>query len=336
MALTAALQAMLLLRVTAAAGLSLPSDAPPPAGLETERAARPQLSERARPSPRRLPSRNASLHNPEHAARIGPRIPGNPFCYVARARWCKKTAPGNAYCTVYCNTTADFCGCSGGCTSSWKCKPSHLCTQAPASGGQAVSHSSNSTTVLGFLSFNRSLVRKKYANNPKHAFERELQCIHFLVRSMRAANSSLPFHVVVSGHRNAAAEESLREQGVRLIEGQYIQPPRWASAMQKQSFNKIFALALTQFKRVSVQPVVPLHLPSIYGYDGSIYDGGDQAFWKLFYPFMYELPTRYHAHQSLEMSADEWRKVHVLHIISGLRDRSRVPTFLKSRLKYFY
>ena len=47
----------------------------------------------------------------------------------------------------------------------------------------------------------------------------------------------------------------LRDDGVGIIEGGYIQPPRWASQHFMQSFNKIYALALTQFEKVGLLSV---------------------------------------------------------------------------------
>jgi len=69
---------------------------------------------------------------------------------------------------------------------------------------------------------------------------------------------------------------------------------------------------------------------------GGRYDGGDQAFWREFYSHMYELPARYHVHQALEMNISDWRKVRLVHIISGLRAVNKMPKFLRPFIEYFY
>lgn len=67
----------------------------------------------------------------------------------------------------------------------------------------------------------------------------------------------------------------------------------------------------------------------------SVYDGGDQSFWRRFYRF-YELPVRYHAHQLLRMPDADWDQIRVIHSISGMRAQSRVPSRLRPLIKYFY
>lgn len=69
--------------------------------------------------------------------------------------------------------------------------------------------------------------------------------------------------------------------------------------------------------------------------DRSVYDGGDQEFWRTFYTW-YELPNRYQAHQALNMPYSEWRQVRVLHAISGLRDVSRIPRDMRHLYTYVY
>lgn len=65
------------------------------------------------------------------------------------------------------------------------------------------------------------------------------------------------------------------------------------------------------------------------------YDGSDQEFWRSFYRPTYELPLRYHAHQNLKMSNAEWRKIRVIHTISGFRRRDRAPPFVRKAMRYF-
>jgi hypothetical protein len=65
------------------------------------------------------------------------------------------------------------------------------------------------------------------------------------------------------------------------------------------------------------------------------YDGSDQEFWRSFYRPITELPLRYHAHQNLRLNYSEWKKVRVIHAISGFRRRDRTPDFVHKRMRYF-
>jgi hypothetical protein len=67
----------------------------------------------------------------------------------------------------------------------------------------------------------------------------------------------------------------------------------------------------------------------------STYDGGDQEFWRKFYTW-FELPLRYHAHQTLNMPYADWHQMRVLHSISGLREVNRIPKDMRKYIKYFY
>jgi len=67
----------------------------------------------------------------------------------------------------------------------------------------------------------------------------------------------------------------------------------------------------------------------------SVYDGGDQEFWRQFYTW-HELPLRYQAHQALNMPHEDWHEVRVLHSISALREVNKIPKDMRSLIKYFY
>jgi hypothetical protein len=130
--------------------------------------------------------------------RLGPQLPGQPLCFRTMARWCNTKHANFPYCAVACRSSADFCGCSvGGCNSSWKCLPSRLCHSSapdkPSSahtsgfhGTHAIStqrgpadsflrNSSGRVTLLVFLSFNQTLVRRKYAKKPQLAYRRGMR-----------------------------------------------------------------------------------------------------------------------------------------------------------------
>ena len=152
--------------------------------------------------------------------------------------------------------TADACMCSDGCPSTWGCQPSFFCSNP---GGvhspiDRVSQLSRSVVpVLVYLTFKREYVRNKYVASPWKAYRREFnRVVHFL-KTARDVNLSLPVYIVAGGYRNATAEAKLVQHGAKaVIEGPFIAPPRWSSSFHKHSFNRIGALALTQFDKVIV------------------------------------------------------------------------------------
>ena len=170
----------------------------------------------------------------------------------------------------------DYCPCSAGCTTTacprcegpkvgagtWHCRPTHLCN-ASNSVDDAVAalpptflSATLRVTMLAFLAFRREHVRNAFKKKPHHwrkAYAREVNRIAYLADTARAAGTRLPLHVVVAGDRNRTTEDWLaRTRGVGFVEAAYVEPPRWASRFHKQSFNKISALALTQFDKVIV------------------------------------------------------------------------------------
>ena len=80
-----------------------------------------------------------------------------------------------------------------------------------------------------------------------------------------------------------------------------------------------------------------LHTMNRNGTRKSNYDGGDQEFWRSFYPTPVELPIRFHATSYLKMNRTEWREVRLVHIIAGFKnfDHIRVPTFVRNYMKYY-
>lgn len=68
-----------------------------------------------------------------------------------------------------------------------------------------------------------------------------------------------------------------------------------------------------------------LALLSSMNYTKEQYDGGDEEFWLRFFAEsaepLYELPWRYHAHRLLPMSASEWERVRMIHLITALAGR---------------
>lgn len=65
-------------------------------------------------------------------------------------------------------------------------------------------------------------------------------------------------------------------------------------------------------------------------------NGGEQEVWANFetHAKVHELPVGYNAHQGLAMSDDEWRRVSIVHSISG-HTVNRLPAFLKQKVHMF-
>ena len=150
-----------------------------------------------------------------------------------------------------CELRADACMCSNGCHSTFECSASAFCS---SSSGSRASTSSDVAMLL-FFHFNRSWVRRKYANVPWMAYTREINRITWLLRSARAVNTTLPIHIVVArgSERNATLERTFSQLGAAsTIESPAVVPPRWTSAFHKHSFSRLAALALTQFAKVIV------------------------------------------------------------------------------------
>ena len=304
--------------------------------------------------------------------------------------------------TGQCTVTADACLCSRGCPSTWGCQPSFLCSDP---GGVrspiylASQRPRGVVPVLIYLTFSIKHVRNKYSAAPWRAYRREFNRVAHFLETARASNLSLPVYVVAGGDRNATAEAELIKRGAAaVIEGPLVAPPRWSSTFHKHSFNRIGALALTQFEKVVVMdndmalfadiaelaaaptPAVVWHSASVTPkelrsqedcavtggmfvfrpekaeYDRAIahlhgmyngttsrrfkYDGSDQEFFRSFYALdgrtLFELPIRYHATSYLKMPAAEWRKVAVMHGISGFRNfDGRLPTFIRKRIHHY-
>lgn len=87
--------------------------------------------------------------------------------------------------------------------------------------------------------------------------------------------------------------------------------------------------------RTARSPRSPRPHPILPGLWQSVYDGGDQEFWRQFYTW-HELPLRYQAHQALNMPHEDWHEVRVLHSISALREVNKIPKDMRSLIKYFY
>lgn len=177
--------------------------------------------------------------------------------------------PDHLY-TTYCNLSAHGCICSEGCGSSWACRPSSLCSQPvpagvddPTNTSSSISRSSSSggggidpqplpprVAMLLFLAFNHSLVRGKFSHKPQDAYNREYSRIRWFVQSAKRVKTRLPIHVIVGPERNLEKEMSLKKLGVHITVGHPVEPPKWANKYHRLTFNKIGALALTQFDKV--------------------------------------------------------------------------------------
>ena len=75
-------------------------------------------------------------------------------------------------------------------------------------------------------------------------------------------------------------------------------------------------------------------LYATYTTRGAQNNGGEQEVWANFHQSIHELPIGFNAHHGLKMADDEWRRVHVVHAISG-HQINRLPAFLAPRVRIF-
>ena len=143
------------------------------------------------------------------------------------------------------------------------CMPSVLCKSNSSHGFRAAQRHIHSTkdgteTILLIYGFNRSLVRYWYRPDPFRSYLNAMRLIVRVLLSLRAAGSTLPVHLLLSGERHTGFESSLvADYGVRILPSddsgrQRIRVPRWSSPFHWGSFPKLAALSLTQFRRVIV------------------------------------------------------------------------------------
>ena len=227
-----------------------------------------------------------SLSTRDLAHRPAPRVGKSGFAAKSFTGPCFPVAADACICSRGCPTTAcPRCKQAAGMgLGSWGCKRSIFCDNDGAQSRAAATSASAlpRVTLLTFLTFRAAYVRNVFAKKPQRAYIREVRRIAHLASSVRRVGSRLPFHCVVAGDRNQTQERYLESVGVRIVSGRYLQPylieaatlcdrgcnpmsqrlhpyrtsflepPRWASKWHKQSFNKLGALAMTQFDKVIV------------------------------------------------------------------------------------
>ena len=228
--------------------------------------------------------------------RPAPRVGKSGFAAKSFTGPCFPVAADACICSRGCPTTAcPRCKQAAGMgLGSWGCKRSFFCdndgiqSRAAATNAGALPR----VTLLAFLTFRAAYVRNVFAKKPQRAYIREVRRISHLASSVRRVGSRLPFHCVVAGDRNQTQERHLESVGVRIVSGRclqpylieaatrcdrgcnpmsqrphpydrtsFLEPPRWASKWHKQSFNKLGALAMTQFDKVIVLPNPNPNLP---------------------------------------------------------------------------
>ena len=129
------------------------------------------------------------------------------------------------------------------------CKPSAACEAHEVATGMPARHAS----ILFALHADASHLRFFYGRNVQKAYASQLGLLLRAVRSLRVVNTSLPIHVLVSGHRSPAAEARLSQLGVTVLgpdAAPEVTVPTWASKWARASFAKLRALALERFDTV--------------------------------------------------------------------------------------
>ena len=108
-------------------------------------------------------------------------------------------------------------------------------------------------TFLLSLSFNSSLVRNAFKHNPLKARAREVNRAVWFAKTCKRSGNTIPIHALISGELPTKMEtKRLSEANISMLKTQPLDSPVWASRWHRQSFFKISALSLTQFKKVIV------------------------------------------------------------------------------------
>ena len=63
-------------------------------------------------------------------------------------------------------------------------------------------------------------------------------------------------------------------------------------------------------------------------------NGGEQEVWANFHHRIHELPVAYNTHRGLTLNESDWRRVYVLHMVSGY-STNRMPPWLSERIKTY-
>jgi hypothetical protein len=99
------------------------------------------------------------------------------------------------------------------------------------------------------LDANASNLRFFYGRNVEKAYTSQISLLVRLVVSLRAANTTLPIQLLVSGHRVPAVEQRLATLlGVTILAPESapaVFVPRWGSKWARSSFAKLRVLALS-------------------------------------------------------------------------------------------
>lgn len=296
---------------------------------------------------------------------------------LLRSRGEKSTQTGPCDLPQKANSCSQCDGATGADDVLPKCLESPACGEDSSVPAPYAAAAAGKASILFVLHANASHLRFFYGRNVQKAYHSQLGLLVRAVHSLRAANTTLPIHVLTSGHRSAAAEARLTQLGVRILAPEVAPPvvlPKWASKWAYASFAKLRALALTQFETVilldtdtvvlrnidhlaglprrgstpafvmgfkcsprrELRAAVGILSPSLELWSKAralmlepttaIYDDlGEQSVWRHLYKEsgVHELPIGYAALRASDLSAEEWRKVHVLHDPNLLRKASR-------------
>jgi len=112
---------------------------------------------------------------------------------------------------------------------------------------------SHATIAIAFHHHNSS-VRAWFKAQPINSYLYNVRLLVRLLLSLRSVGTTLPVSVLLSGERHAPFEALLASLGALLVDADAFatRKPPWASEYHVNSFTKLRALSLTEYRRVVV------------------------------------------------------------------------------------
>ena len=112
---------------------------------------------------------------------------------------------------------------------------------------------SHATIAIAFHHHNSS-VRAWFKGQPINSYLYNVRLLVRLLLSLRSVGTTLPVSVLLSGERHAPFEALLASLGALLVDADAFatRKPPWASEYHVNSFTKLRALSLTEYRRVVV------------------------------------------------------------------------------------
>ena len=159
-----------------------------------------------------------------------------------------------------CGSTVrlDDCACSslaeGAEPSAWR-QQLHFpyCQRSQACEDRLRPHAQDATIAIAYHHSN-STVRPWFKGAPLDSYLHNMRLLVRLLLSLRSVDTALPVRVLLSGERHVAFDALLASLGAKLVDADAFATakPTWATQYYEDSFTKLRALSLTEFRRVVV------------------------------------------------------------------------------------